>query len=151
MGALGGAAQRHARAAAQLLNKQRAAEAAHRRGSFLLSWRWRWPAAVPCQPSEPLDDSKARALPGLAAWCMDDTRRSTFAQRLIRLACLLAAVATVAAVAAPPPPSMAAPTAATSEVQAQRARDAKVVPDVVDNLAPRRVDLSRLLFAWCAL
>ena len=88
-----------------------------------------------------------RPSPGLAARCMAAAHRSTFPHSVIRLACLLAAVAAVSALAAAaaPAPSMAAPTAATAEVQAQRARDAKVVPDVVDNLAPRRVDLPCLL------
>ena len=62
----------------------------------------------------------------------------TLARRPLRLACVLAAVAALAAAAAPEP-SMAAPTAASAQVQAQRARDAKVVPDIVDDIAPRRV------------
>ena len=61
--------------------------------------------------------------------------RTGLASRVLSVACVLAAVA-VAAAAAAPAPSMAMPTSASADVQAQRARDAKVVPDVVDAITP---------------
>lgn len=67
-------------------------------------------------------------------------RRAVLASRAVAAACVLAVLAVTAAAAAP---SMAAPAFASAGVQAQRANDAKIVPDIVDTIAPRHASLAR--------
>ena len=143
MGAGRRAAQQQCRAAAQLLTEHLAHRTACVDGGDRRSQDAGrgFAALLPCEPWTPA----TRDPPELST-CMAAAHRATLAHRPLRLACALAAVAAVAAAAAPAP-SMAAPTAATAEVQAKRARDAKVVPDIVDNLALRRVDLLCLTLA----